>query len=395
MRLLRVIGGVDRAFGGPAASSVASCRAVARAGVDCTVAFPVDARSRRDGTAAAQSLSAQGARVRMFEHHGHFHRRARRWAVSIPMAIWLLRNARRYDVIHAHGAWQGTTLAALVGARLAGRPTVLTPHETLTRFDTRKSRRPVATMKRGLRLLYLHVVDLFVFSSELEQRESLHGARVNASVVLPHPVDSVGTSAQQCATGPRLLRVGFLGRFDSKKNLSVLLEAVAGSPGIELTIAGSGESDAEFRQRAAALGLDGRVSWLGFVSDNEKESFFASIDLLAMPSAFECFGMAAAEALARGVPVLVSPNTGIAEIVERHACGVVVAPEPTLISRQLQSLRGEPGALDTLGARAGGAAEELSPARHGERLRSEYGWLMANSRRVCVPGPSRAASRTQ
>jgi glycosyltransferase involved in cell wall biosynthesis len=46
-----------------------------------------------------------------------------------------------------------------------------------------------------------------------------------------------------------------------------------------------------------------------------KDDFFASIDVLAMPSQFESFGIVAVESMMRGVPVILSPTTGVAELV--------------------------------------------------------------------------------
>lgn len=379
MRVLRVIGGVDPASGGPPVSSVASCLAVTRTGIECTLVFPVDYRSRTTGTVVARALSERGATVRIFDFSRHFKARGRRWALTGPGTVWLLRNVRRYDLVHAHGAWLATTLVALLGARLAGRRTALTPHESLTRFDVEKSGWPTRVAKLGLCRLYLRLVDLFVFSSELERRTSLIGQRRGTSVVIPHPIE-VGTRTNgrhSAAQSP--LRVGFLGRFDPKKNLAVLLEAVVDMPDVQLVIAGGGERETELRDRAAALGLGDRVIWLGFITRSAKEAFFSSVDLLAMPSTFECFGMAAAEALGRGVPVLVSPTTGIAEIVERHGCGVVVAPQASEIRRELQALRREPAVLGALAARTRDASDDLSHARHGDRLRAEYERLLTES----------------
>ena len=74
-----------------------------------------------------------------------------------------------------------------------------------------------------------------------------------------------------------------------------------------------------------------RVKWLGFLDEAGKERFFQDIDLLAMPSAFESFGMAAAEAVTAGRPVLVSDGTGISEVVRNFGCGWVVnGTEPSL-----------------------------------------------------------------
>src|SRR5207253_137250 len=78
-----------------------------------------------------------------------------------------------FDVIHAHSAWVGTSLLAVRAARRAGKPSVLMPHEALTRFDmARGGNAGLRAAKRVLRNWYLKHVDAIVTSSELESRDS-------------------------------------------------------------------------------------------------------------------------------------------------------------------------------------------------------------------------------
>jgi hypothetical protein len=92
--------------------------------------------------------------------------------------------------------------------------------------------------------------------------------------------------------------VGFLGRIDPKKNIDVLLRAIALlPPSFSLVIAGDGQE--KLKQQLVALvtelGIQDRVKWRGFVNAHEKDDFFRSIDVLVMPSQFESFGIVAVE----------------------------------------------------------------------------------------------------
>jgi glycosyltransferase involved in cell wall biosynthesis len=91
-------------------------------------------------------------------------------------------------------------------------------------------------------------------------------------------------------------------------------------------VAGSGPREYEEAVRALS-GSDGRVKWLGFVQKSQREEFFRSIDVLVLASEYECFGMAAAEALIRGIPVIVSERVGIADDVREMRAGLVVEGE--------------------------------------------------------------------
>jgi glycosyltransferase involved in cell wall biosynthesis len=176
------------------------------------------------------------------------------------------------------------------------------------------------------------------------------------------------------------LRLGFLGRLHPKKNLDVLIAALPRLPEfITLTVAGDGppELAAAYRKLARELFVEDRVRWLGFVSGAAREDFFRKIDLLCLPSEFECFGMAAAEALVRGIPVLVSPDTGIAEVVGPRRCGVICAAAEGDIAREVNRLsraRGEMAELSQNAAAA--AADMLSFSAHGKALAAAYAALL-------------------
>ena len=104
------------------------------------------------------------------------------------------------------------------------------------------------------------------------------------------------------------LRLGFLGRLHQKKSLSLLIKAPPkGDTNISLTIVGIDPEEEALKTKANALGITDRINWLGFVRD--KEAFFEQIDILVMPSEYECSGMAANEAIA-------SYKTGIDEIIK-------------------------------------------------------------------------------
>jgi glycosyltransferase involved in cell wall biosynthesis len=179
------------------------------------------------------------------------------------------------------------------------------------------------------------------------------------------------------------LRLGFIGRFHPKKNLDLLIETLPRLPEfITLTIAGEGppELTVAYRKLARELFVEARIRWLGFVSGDARETFFRHVDLLCMPSDFEWFGRAAAEALARGIPVLVSPDTGIAEVVGPRRCGVVCAADPGEIASEVGRLaRAREEMVELSQNAAAAAAEMLSFSAHGQALREAYERLTAKA----------------
>ncbi|HEV8686703.1 MAG TPA: glycosyltransferase [Gaiellaceae bacterium] len=378
INLLVVSAGLPAVIGGPTTATVEACLAVH--GNDVSVTLVAATRDDPSERAAIDRLRTAGVRVRTFPLAGL----ARRWSFGFRLAVWLLAAPRRYDVLHAHGAWTFTTLVALVAAKLHGRPVMLTPHESLTDFDVAKSRLPARAAKRLLRRVYVRAFDVVVCASQLEHDDSLRHQRGRA-IVVPHPVPSQQRVIHPRQEGP--LRVGFLGRFHPKKNLALLIKALPNSA--LLRVAGDGPSAVRERLRdlAEEVGAEERVEWLGFVGRVDRRAFFESIDLLAMPSAYESFGLAAAEALAAGVPVLVTRRVGVASLVTDHGCGFIVEPVVDEVRRVLTDAND----LGERAARTQHAARELDPRTYAAKLSRVYRGLVASPRRY-TPAVRRAAS---
>jgi glycosyltransferase involved in cell wall biosynthesis len=297
--------------------------------------------------------------------------------VSLKAMLWLARRAGHYDVIHVHGVWGLTLIAALAAARIRGVPVVVTPHESLTAIDIETSQSGMRQrIKLALRSLYLRWTAVFVVNSQLEADTSVPEVGAERVNVTYHPVvepDTPPVQLQRRGAGERL-RVGFLGRLHPKKNLDLVIDAVAQLPDhIELVVAGGGELLGDMQRHAERRGIQGRVEWLGFVSPDERARFFEGIDLLVMPSTFESFGMSAAEAMLDGVPVIVSVPTGIAEVIKRHSAGVVVAPDAGSVAAAIERLDRDRGSLATLAAAGQEAVrDELSLEHAGMSLLKAY-----------------------
>ena len=121
----------------------------------------------------------------------------------------------------------------------------------------------------------------------------------------------------------------YFGRLDIfHKGLDVLLPAMAillrNHPSLQLRMAGRGKDADVVRAMAADLGISDNVTMLGAVSDEERNSLLSQAVIQLMPSRFEGFGLAAAEAMAAGVP-LVAANVGsLPEVVDEPRGGILV-----------------------------------------------------------------------
>jgi glycogen(starch) synthase len=157
----------------------------------------------------------------------------------------------------------------------------------------------------------------------------------------------------------------YLGRLDVfHKGLDVLLEASAllagrGTP-VDLRIAGRGGGEAELTRRIGELGIQRHVSLLGAVSVAERNDLFAGASIFVMPSRFEGFGIAAAEAMAAGVPVVASNVPALREVVDPPAGGVVVPPrDAEALAAAIAELMSHSEALARISLTARSSAERF------------------------------------
>jgi glycosyltransferase involved in cell wall biosynthesis len=373
MRVLYVSSGLDPRTGGTATAAISVCLAAQRAGLEPTLAFPL----APDSAAAVAPLTAALDEAGIAHHAFAFaeRRRAVEWGISTDLDRWLKRHVRDYDLVHAHSVWVMSSLAAVRAARRAGRPVVVMPHEGLTRFDmARAGNGWLKQAKRVLRWWYRLKTDRFILASELERLDSALPER--SAVAIPHPVldERLPAPAPRSFPADGPYTVGFLGRIHPKKNLHRLIRALPLVPDLRLVIGGDGPEREKSRLEdlISHHQLEDRVEWRGFVAAADKARFFREVDLIAMPSEFECFGLVAAEALGEGVPVLVSPTVGLAEWVEAGECGLVVPPRADAIAVALAKL-GKDGLLARCAAKARATAlRHFSFAAHGRALATLY-----------------------
>jgi len=322
-------------FGGPTTTVVNGLIAEKRAGLESSlISTHSDADPAQTAPASAR-LAAGDVTFRLFPRT-RLLPKAEAWGFSPRMVLWMIRNLRRYDVVHLQYVWCLSSICGAVISRLHGVPVVVTPHESLTDYDIDVASR--SRLKRRVKLVlrrfYLRMVDRLVFMSELEQRDTRHGSVPGA--LIRHAVQEKPLPVEPPATSPadESLHIAFLGRAIPKKGIDLIIETLGRNRGRNwrLSIAGppgTGEFTDEMARLAEKLGVAGNVTWLGYME--RIEDLFRQCDVLVMPSAYEGFGMVTAEAMGHGLPVIVPRRSGVAEIVDHFGAGIVM-PESSVDS---------------------------------------------------------------
>lgn len=198
------------------------------------------------------------------------------------------------------------------------------------------------------------------------------GLRGRAVTVIPSVVDldrfRPGLEAGEVRRaldleGKRVL--AFTGRLVPHKGLDVVLRALAELPrDVELLAIGSGPRLDELRHAAIALGVGGRTHFLPSVSNAELPRYLAAADLFVFPSQnrLEGFGLAVAEAMAAGLPVVTADMPGVREVIEPGREGLLA--QPLLaddLAKQIRTLLED----EPLRRRMGEAARRRAEQRYG------------------------------
>ncbi|MEP6589715.1 MAG: glycosyltransferase [Gemmatimonadota bacterium] len=167
-----------------------------------------------------------------------------------------------------------------------------------------------------------------------------------------------------------------IGRLVEQKRVHLALRAyaIARQRGLTmpLTIAGDGLARAALRMLAGGLQLGDDVRFLGEVPPSEVPGLLGEADVALMPAVGEGFGLAAAEALMQGVPVVACRDGGgLLDVVPASGAGRVVAPTPEGIAQGLMELLADPGAKPAAQEAGAHWRERLSPDFVAERC---LGW---------------------
>jgi glycosyltransferase involved in cell wall biosynthesis len=265
-----------------------------------------------------------------------------------------------------------------VSAWLAGRPYVVTLHGTdvARRARSRSARLLAKNVLRG-------AAAVTAVSSYLAERAGravgLHEGRI---VVQPMPVDTHAFTRTSRGGGG----IVTVGRLTAQKRVALLLEAVAalraGGQGLPLTIVGDGPERPRLERRAAELGLTDQVRFVGTVSPAGIPDAVGDADVFAFPAVGEGLGLAAAEALMLGVPVVaMCDGGGVTDIVPPNGAGRLVPPDAGEFARALRELAGDPERR-RLAAEAGAALRRrLEPAAVAERFEAVYRHALSRQQR--------------
>lgn len=390
MKVLHVIPSLSMVHGGPSRAIRCIEGALLDSGsVSLLVATTNDDGKRRSTEDPIGRPLSQDGRLRIY-----FRKRADFYTFAPGLAVWLWRNIRDFDVCHVHALFSFPSTAATVMALLRGVPLVVRPLGTLNDYGIR-ARRPL--LKRlSLALIERPVLRraAAVHCTSVDEERQVRDIEPTAqTAVIPLAVEAQDafTLDQAMAALPEYAGkriVLFLSRLDPKKNVEALLDAWATlvpEADALLVVAGSGEAQyvQSLVDQVARLGIADRVSWTGYVDGPEKSALFRLAKVFVLPSLSENFGIAVAEALAAGLPCVVTSGVALAADIAEADAGSVVAPLPATLAHAMSKYLHDDQFRASQSARARlFASRAFSPKIMAKRLLDLYGSIAHKPTRV-------------
>ena len=223
----------------------------------------------------------------------------------------------QFDVIHAHD-WL-TYFAGIAAKRVSGKPLVV--HMHATSFD-RSSSDNIDTRVYEIERAGMAAADRVIAVSNLTRNIVIEKYNIPAErvVTVHNAVRFVNSEVEAPERGVEDKIVTFLGRITFQKGPDYFVEAAAKVlkrvPNVRFVMAGSGDMMNHVIRRVARLGIADRFHFTGFLKGDDVHKMFQLSDVYIMPSVSEPFGISPLEAMRANVPVIISKQSGVAEVLD-------------------------------------------------------------------------------
>ncbi|MEM8503163.1 MAG: hormogonium polysaccharide biosynthesis glycosyltransferase HpsP [Cyanobacteria bacterium P01_D01_bin.1] len=379
MKVLQIVPSLSLVYGGPSQMVRGLSAALARQeAIAQTTVITTDANGDIDedplDVPLGQPIAQDGYEVIYFRCAPF-----RRYKFSTALLRWLWDNAHHYDIAHIHALFSPVSTAAATLCRWQKLPYIMRPLGTLDPADLNK--------KKHFKKLYAHLLEkpnlagaaALHFTSEPEAKVSKRfGTKTPAMVLplgvalptLPPRTEAKAQIREQFDIPKGFPIILFMSRIDPKKGFDLLLPALdklhQNKHVFHLLLCGSNPQDREYeisiKQQIESSNWSAQVTFSGFVSGELKAAILSAADLFVLPSYYENFGIAVAEAMAARLPVVISNKIDIWPKVAEYDAGWVVPTEIAPLTQALVGALSDAEVREQKGQNAQRCAEE------------NYGW---------------------
>ncbi len=363
MKILHVIPSVAPVRGGPSQAILQMVLALNKQGITAEIATTNDNGSEILDVPLNHLIPCEEVPTRFFSRWSSSTHALREFAFSVALTQWLWKNIRHYDLVHVHAVFSYPSTVAMAIARLKKVPYIVRPLGQLCQWSLNQSKTKKQLYLQLVEYANLNHAQVIHYTSEVEQQEAAKLGLLTQSVVIPHglsfapPIEDARIHLRQKLQlpddEPIIL---FLSRVHPKKGIEVLIDALAllHHQRFTFVIAGNGEPEYEsaIRQHINRAGIHERTHMVGFVQGEDKDLLLQGADLFALTSYSENFGVAVLEALAAGIPAIVTPGVALSKLVSEHQLGMVPELNKEAIAHALITCLKEPQEAKAMGDRA-------------------------------------------
>lgn len=354
MKVLHVIPSLSPALGGPTQVALKVVQAIRAQGVDAEI-VTTDHQQDNSDIPLNQRVDYENVPVWFLPA---FPFPLKEYIFSAALTKWLWHNIGKYDILDNHYLFSYVPSCAGAIARWFKTPYTVRTQGQLTPWALKQG-----TLKKQLYTTLIERENLnkaaAVHCTTQQEAQDLNRFGIKTpTITLPLGVTKavkISTAKselyQQYGIAENKLIILFLSRLHYKKRPDLLVESLSQvikhKQNFHLIMAGNSEPDylRYLQKLVTQYDLSNYVSFPGFVTGRDKDLLLQGADIFALPSHSENFGIAVAEAMAAGLPVIVTPGVQIAPQIAAANAGMVVEDQTELTAAILQLLSSSHGRL--------------------------------------------------
>lgn len=321
----------------------------------------------------------------------------RPWQYSCRLRRALAKNINDFDLVHITSVFLSASTLGAYYAKKFNKPYIISPRGSLMAEPLKKS---------GLKKkIYLSLVEkknlanasAIHFTTEMEKEEYLKaGLPLKKAIVIPNGIEREAAQNLTRNYAEKSFRkkfgifsdkkiVLFLSRISWKKGLDTLIpsfaEVIKKKPKTILVIAGG--DDEGYGKTAKELimewKLENKIIFTGQILGDDKIAAYRESDVFVLPSYSENFGQVVVEAMAAGLPVVITKNVGVAPSVERAGAGIVIEKDEKQLTEAILKILENPQLAKKMGEQGKKLVEtEFSWPEIAEKFAAEYEKLIVD-----------------